>query len=221
MYSPFDDWRLGDISVQEFELHNAGSTVALPTVFSNSTAVDASQWTRQKLYEHCGSTPLIQPLRNPAVCSNSANAPRHPECHHVRIVHESLVGKTWGGTTVADPNQMGLKTVHGVLRIQDKSPRGYEVVLFDAPLLHHCPDLKEGVRVPKYFPRDYYLLLDWLNGKDPAKTRKTRNWPSIIVSKRGGGTYHHADSGMTRFWAQQLSGRKRWRVFPLSESHKL
>jgi Cupin-like domain len=92
------------------------------------------------------------------------------------------------------------------------------VVLFDAPLLHHCPALSDRVRVPKYFPRDYYLLLDWIKGVDP---RNTRNWPSIIVSKKGGGTFLHADSGMTRFWAQMLSGRKRWRVFPLRESHNL
>jgi len=111
-----------------------------------------------------------------------------------------------------------LKTVRDVLTIQDRSPLGHEIVLFDAPLLHHCPSLKESVRVPKYFPRDYYLLIDWLNGKNP---KDFRNWPSIIISKKGGGTYLHADSGMTRFWAQQLSGRKRWRVFPLSESHKL
>ena len=211
--------RLANISVEDFELNYAAPEAALPTVFSNTTddvVFDASQWTREKLYQHCGSSPLLQPHKGPH-CT-SATASRNPDCHHVRIVHPSLAGQTWGGITVADLNKLRMSTVRDVLTIQDRSPLGYQVVLFDAPLLHLCPHLKESIRVPKYFPRDYYLIIDWLSGKNPSDTR---NWPSIIVSKKGGGTYLHADSGMTRFWAQQLAGRKRWRVFSLSESHKL
>jgi len=212
--------RLGNIPVDEFESKYAGSQTALPTIFSNTTGdvFRAQDWTRQNLYKQCGSTPLLQPNRGPHCRDDPVSAKKNPNCHHVRIVHESLRGRTWGGTTVANLNELVLETVHDLLTIQDRSPLGYEIVLFDAPILHHCPGLKDRVRVPKYFPRDYYLLIDWLNGNDP---RETRNWPSIIVSKKGGGTFLHADSGMTRFWAQQLSGRKRWRVFPLEASHRL
>lgn len=212
---------LGNISVAEFEANYAGSGVALPTLFKDATrdVFRPHDWTRRNLYKRCGSAPLVQPHRKPE-CQDEATAKKNPSCHHVRIVHENFRGKTWGGTHIADlkDDLPSLKTVKDVLELQDRSPLGHEVVLFDAPLLHHCPSLQHRVRVPKYFPRDYYLLLDWWMGHDP---RETRNWPSIIVSKKGGGTYLHADSGMTRFWAQQLSGRKRWRVFPLRESHNL
>ena len=213
---------LGNISLEEFDANYAGSLVALPTLFQGTTedVFRPQDWTRRNLYQECGSTPLLQPQRGSQCHDDVATAKQNPSCHHVRIVHESLRGKTWGGTQVADllNDLPSLITVGDLLELQDRSPLGSEVVLFDAPLLHHCPALQHRVRVPKYFSRDYYLLLDWTQGVDP---RDTRNWPSIIVSKKGGGTYLHADSGMTRFWAQQLSGRKRWRVFPLRESHNL
>jgi Cupin-like domain len=227
---PFDDVRpiqrlVGSaVSVADFYGNNHDRA---PAVFTNATQIDPTQWTRRNLYRFCGDTVLMQPHKNPQLCSTDDNSNssssssnrspgQNPACHHVRIVHTDLVGQTWGGTTVADITKLRFRTVRDVLTVQDRSPLGYEIVLFDAPLLHHCPSLKDTVHVPKYFPRDYYLFVDRLLGKDPAKTR---NWPSIIVSKKGGGTFLHADSGMTRFWAQQLSGRKRWRVFPLADSY--
>ena len=118
--------RLGNIPVDEFESKYAGSQTGLPTIFSNTTGdvFHAQDWTRQNLYQQCGSTPLLQPNRGPHCRDDPVSAKKNPNCHHVRIVHESLRGRTWGGTTVANLNELVLETVHDLLTIQDRSPLG-------------------------------------------------------------------------------------------------
>ena len=51
---------------------------------------------------------------------------------------KAFIGKE---TTVADLNEdlPMLQTVRDVLELQDRSPLGHEIVLFDAPLLHQVP----------------------------------------------------------------------------------
>jgi hypothetical protein len=207
--------RLGNITVESFEQNYASPDVALPTIFENITSdvFDASRWTRQALMDVCGESKIV--LRYKDGCSGHVGA--NKTCHHVRKIDPNIFGEEWGGLGSVDVDNLKIETVRDLLSLQD-SENGTDFVLFDAPLLHHCPLARDWIRVPKYFSRDYYLIEDWMNGKDPVHGR---NWPSIIVSKKGKGTFLHSDSGMTRFWTQQLSGSKKWRVFPPSENWRL
>lgn len=215
--------RLGNIPVAEFEKKYSSPGHALPTIFSKELTADtfvAQQWTRESLRDVCGNYPLLQPRKND--CRETGVMEEQRTCHDVKYSNKRYVGSTWGGMVPADLRDIAASTVGELLDAQDKgyAEYGQQIALFDAPLQHHCPDLMDAIRVPKYFGRDYLLLQQTVRDEGLAVPTGTR-WPSIIVSKQGGGSFLHADAHTSRFWAQQLSGRKRWRVFDVADSWKL
>lgn len=228
------DW---NVTVQEWEQQYAKHNVIRPTLWKTATDFDPLPWTRLALKQHCGDNKLLRLDRKG--CRTDLAMENQEACHDVSVRDPKYVGESWGGLVSADLSTLNISTVADLLNAQDAAANNNDphIVLFDAPLRHYCPKLQQHVKVPKYFGRDYLLLKEWYKdlmkqsnhanhqaasfSLDFMAAQKKHNWPSIIVSKQGGGTFLHADGHTSRFWATQLSGRKRWRVFDVVDGHKL
>jgi hypothetical protein len=196
-----------NVSFDEFQADYASLDVAMqPIVLENVfPEFDASQWTRQHIMDECGDTPLLR-----KGCYNAHDE----DCHFVRFFNPKLMGKTWASLDVADLDKLGISTLRELLQLQDK-PEGKHLYLHDATVRRMCPPAVERLNVPRYFTYNYDDL-EW-NYKRLGRIESSQHYPAIFISKKGTGSPIHIDGGMTRFWVQQLSGRKLWRLFPPSE----
>ena len=98
--------------------------------------------------------------------------------------------------------------------------RGDDLVLFDCPLPHTLE-----FPIPRYFSGD--LLnpdgSDWeLSVKPGVADEALRGqWPSLFAQPAGTRCGLHVDAHATHFWQALLKGKKRWRIFPEAETHRL
>ena len=75
-----------------------------------------------------------------------------------------------------------------------------------------CPDLLDDFEIPVYF-RD-----DWL-GEIPDEEQFDLMW--LFLGPDGAGFRLHVDIGLTSAWNVQLTGRKRWLLFPPEQADLL
>jgi len=198
-----------NVSFDEFQADYASSDVAMqPIVLENVfPEFDTSQWTRQHIMDECGDIPLL---------AKGCNDAHDEDCHYVRFFNPKLMGKRWASLDVADLDKLGISTLRELLQLQDK-PEGQHLYLHDAVVRQICPPALERLHVPRYFTYNYDDLAWSYNKLGKRRIESSQHYPAIFISKKGTGSPIHIDGGMTRFWVQQLSGRKLWRLFPPSE----
>lgn len=198
---------------------------AIPIVLEHNPAIDdfdPSWFTRSKILEICGDFKLVENIED---CHNPTNAERRKssDCHSIKVRREKTADEgepvVWAGLDFADPVGKNLTTIRDLLQAQDSEEEFTNWYLHDAPLSEVCPPMVSKLRVPPYFTRDYHLLQ--YNEFTPESIKRGTMFPSIFVSKKGTGSGLHADSGRSRFWTRQLSGRKLWRLSPPSQYSKL
>jgi len=212
--------RLPDITASEFKAKHSRPDVAVPVVFEADVMKDVGLWTRADLISECGDNELVRSEEDDddADCDDFPSAYSDDDCHRVRVVNTTLLGKAWGSLAVADLGEFNITTMRDLLIAQDTTPEGSQLYLHDCAVHHCCPSMSDRLRVPKYFPRDYRDLKS-----DPKLVgkMKARHFPSIFVSKADTGSPLHSDADMSRFWVHMLSGKKLWRIFPPSEYWRL
>lgn len=91
-----------------------------------------------------------------------------------------------------------------IARCGSGAPSDY---LFDWSLPINCPELLEGVRVPRYFGNDL------LQACAPAGSLYRETWPSLFLGPAGSSCGLHVDTFGSHFWTALLEGRKRWVFF--------
>eukprot|EP01064_Diplonema_japonicum_P008491 TRINITY_DN15959_c0_g1_i1.p1 TRINITY_DN15959_c0_g1~~TRINITY_DN15959_c0_g1_i1.p1 ORF type:complete len:480 (+),score=50.89 TRINITY_DN15959_c0_g1_i1:67-1506(+) len=80
-----------------------------------------------------------------------------------------------------------------------------DAYLHDWALPVHCPEVLEGITIPKYFTNDYLQLA--------SHGSKYRNeWPSLFIGPKSSETGVHVDNLGSHAWLHQLQGRKKWRI---------
>ncbi|KAG8467241.1 hypothetical protein KFE25_000557 [Diacronema lutheri] len=87
--------------------------------------------------------------------------------------------------------------------------------LFDWSLPINCPELLDGVRIPRYFAHDALQAC----ASDGALYRES--WPSLFLGAAGSSCALHVDTFGSHFWCALLDGRKRWVFFPPSQLGQL
>ncbi|MBM3463160.1 MAG: cupin-like domain-containing protein [Armatimonadetes bacterium] len=75
-----------------------------------------------------------------------------------------------------------------------------------------CPELLNDFSVPPHFSDDWFGLLD-------AQYQPPLMW--LFIGPPGAGSWLHIDIGLTSAWNVQITGRKRWILFPPDQSRLL
>ena len=81
------------------------------------------------------------------------------------------------------------------------------VYMYDTPLASKLPELLEHWRVPRYFA---HCLLQKTRLPHPY----LRSWPTAFVGSAGTASTVHVDRWHSHFWMVQVSGAKRWTIWP-------
>jgi len=207
--------RLGDIGYHEWRAKYSRADVAVPIVFENTFAdtYDEMDWTRGAFLKEFGELEIHV---DEDCLGPNATIDDPKDCHKIRQVNGTLIGKKWAGLQAADLESFGIKTIGDLMRAQE-TPEGRGLYMHDESMTNYKPIL-DKVRASKYFPRDYKLIniLERVR-----KVKDAAHFPSLFIAKKGSHSPLHADNHMTRFWVMQLSGKKHWRVFPPSEGWRL